>query len=163
MIRDHPKKTSPQILDFLGTHPPIVSSNLLVNVFFLVIFCTPLPLPLEIHLLWMVPKQLCTDKSALTPNQCFYGNFKVMQLCRYIFFWTDFDLSRDLARLQQIRAAIWHWKHSFFFLKKEISCSYAQNHARRLCFALAKRNKINIRYICLFLIFINKIWNCKSR
>ena len=86
--------------------------------------------------------------------------WKILTWCNQVgmfFFWTDFDLSRDLARLQQIRAAIWHWKHSFFFLKKEISCSYAQNHARRLCFALAKRNKTNIRYICIFLIFINKI------
>ena len=76
-----------------------------------------------------------------------------MQVC---FFWTDFDLSRDLARLQQIRAAIWHWKHSFFFLKKEISCSYAQNHARRLCFALAKRNKTSIRYICILKSLLTK-------
>ena len=49
--------TSPQILDFWGTLPPLVSSNLLVNVSFLGIFCTPLPPPLGRRRLWMVPKQ----------------------------------------------------------------------------------------------------------
>ena len=54
-IRDHPQKMSPQILDFWGTHPQLVSSNLLVNVSFLGIFCTPVPPPLGRRLLWMFP------------------------------------------------------------------------------------------------------------
>ena len=41
---------------FLGTLPPLVSPNLLVNVSFLGIFCTPLPFLLGRRLLWMVPK-----------------------------------------------------------------------------------------------------------
>ena len=45
---------------FLGTLPPLVSPNLLVNVSFLGIFCTLLPPPLGRRLLWMVP---CTSQS----------------------------------------------------------------------------------------------------
>ena len=49
---------SPQILDFWGTLPPLVSPNLLVNVSFLGNFCTPLLPPLWRRLLWMVPKKI---------------------------------------------------------------------------------------------------------
>ena len=52
-IRDHPQKMSSQTLYFWGTLPSLVSSNLLVNVSFLGIFCTPLPPPLGKRLLWM--------------------------------------------------------------------------------------------------------------
>ena len=44
-----------QSFNFWGTLLPRVSSNLLVNVSFLGIVCTPLPPPLGRRLLWMVP------------------------------------------------------------------------------------------------------------
>merc|ERR1712051_982696 len=43
------------LLSFFPSFPPLVSSNLLVNVSFLGIFCTPLPPPLGRRRLWMVP------------------------------------------------------------------------------------------------------------
>ena len=45
LLRDHPQTTSPQILDFWGALPPLVSSNLLVNISFLGIFRAPPPSP----------------------------------------------------------------------------------------------------------------------
>ena len=102
-------------------YPPLVSSNLLVNVSFLGIFCTPLPPPLGKRLLWMVPRE----------NQLSTKYFKIVHM--QVFFFKQwlyiFSLKISNENKQRLHKIQKHPTSLFYhvLLKKQNECNLGKS------------------------------------